>query len=60
MSKAVEKSRRMRAAVSPQSTMVQMSLVAAMRAVSVLWLVQKPEEICRGVGGALGGLRVEC
>ncbi|KAJ1115750.1 hypothetical protein NDU88_003972 [Pleurodeles waltl] len=43
VSNAAERSRRMRAAVSPLSTRARMSSVAAMRAVSVLWLARKPD-----------------
>ena len=40
---AAERSRRMRAAVSPLSRIMQMSSVATMRAVSLLWLRKYPD-----------------
>ncbi|KAJ1088225.1 hypothetical protein NDU88_001384 [Pleurodeles waltl] len=44
--KAADKSRRMRASVSPLSRGMRMSSLVVRRAVSVLWLLRKPE--CEG------------
>ncbi|KAJ1187228.1 hypothetical protein NDU88_004007 [Pleurodeles waltl] len=43
VSNAAERSRRMRAAVSPLSSVVLMSAAVAMRAVLVLWLLRNPD-----------------